>query len=244
MSEMISFGAGVNSVAMTIMLVNEGWRGPIVLADTGGEHPETYCYLEYFEKDFLSKHSLNLVRLAPGSEYHNKRYNVSLEQFCLNYRMIPLIAARWCSIEYKRNPCENWKKDNSADTVLIGFAIDEARRASTDKDNNSRGYPLIEQYITREGCRKIIAQSGLAIPPKSGCFFCPMQPLGAWRTLYYEYPDLYERASQLEIVASERVGKTITLNGHGQTLKDYVRRRWQGQLQMDLSEWLPCICKL
>ncbi len=30
MTEMISFGAGVNSVAMTIMLVDEGWRVPIV----------------------------------------------------------------------------------------------------------------------------------------------------------------------------------------------------------------------
>lgn len=34
-NELISFGAGVNSVAMTILLVNEGWRGPIVFCDTG-----------------------------------------------------------------------------------------------------------------------------------------------------------------------------------------------------------------
>jgi len=47
MTEMISFGAGVNSVAMTIMLVNSGWRGPIAFGDTEGEKPGFYWHAEY-----------------------------------------------------------------------------------------------------------------------------------------------------------------------------------------------------
>lgn len=42
MGEIVSFGAGVNSTALAILLVNEGWRGPIVFADPGAEWPETY----------------------------------------------------------------------------------------------------------------------------------------------------------------------------------------------------------
>ena len=53
MSEMISFGAGVNSAAMTIMLVEQGWRGPIVMADTLAEWPETYCWMRTFEDQWL-----------------------------------------------------------------------------------------------------------------------------------------------------------------------------------------------
>ncbi len=30
----ISYGAGVNSTALAILLVNEGWRGDIVFVDT------------------------------------------------------------------------------------------------------------------------------------------------------------------------------------------------------------------
>lgn len=35
-NELLSFGGGGNSVAMSIVLVEQGWRGPIVFADTGG----------------------------------------------------------------------------------------------------------------------------------------------------------------------------------------------------------------
>jgi len=80
MSEMISFGAGVNSVAMTVMLIEEGWRGPIVFADTGGEWPETYCYLEYFERQFLKPRGLSITRLSPkthASLYDDKRLGLA-----------------------------------------------------------------------------------------------------------------------------------------------------------------------
>ena len=34
-TELLSFGGGVNSTALAILLINEDWRGPIVFADTG-----------------------------------------------------------------------------------------------------------------------------------------------------------------------------------------------------------------
>jgi len=38
---MLSFGAGVNSTALAILLINEGWRGPIVFADPGCDRFDT-----------------------------------------------------------------------------------------------------------------------------------------------------------------------------------------------------------
>jgi len=75
MTEMASFGAGVNSVAMIVMLVKAGWRGPIVFSNTGGEHPETYCYMEYFGQ-WLAKHGLEITQLSPATNpdlYDDKR---------------------------------------------------------------------------------------------------------------------------------------------------------------------------
>jgi len=240
MTEMISFGAGVNSVAMTIMLVNDGWRGPIVFADTGAEWPETLCYMRTFESEWLRPRGLEITRLSPGSTYHADEVDVSLEQFCLAHAIVPYMAARWCTDKWKIKPLGKWSEANGYEMCLLGFAADEAHRA---KDIAGRRYPLIESDVTRQGCHRIIAAAGLEPPIKSGCFFCPGQRLAGWRRLYYEHPDLYERAIALEDNArTEHDG--VTLDPHGISLREHAARRWEGQMQMDLSAWLPCLCSL
>jgi len=46
----ISYGAGINSTAMTLLLLSKGLRFPVVFADTGGEWPETYDFLDIFKE--------------------------------------------------------------------------------------------------------------------------------------------------------------------------------------------------
>ena len=239
-TEMISFGAGVNSAAMTIMLVEQGWHGPIVMADPGAEHPETYCWMTYFEKEYLKPRGLEIIRILPGSPYH-KRSDLPLYEFCLECGIVPYLASRWCSVEWKVTPLSNWAAEHGITTRFIGYASDEMHRA---KDYEGRVYPLIDAGITRKGCLSIIAQAGLEAPVKSGCFFCPGMRLSGWKKLYFDYPDLYERAVALEKNATARHGKLITLDPHGISLRQHAERRWQGQMQMDLSQWLPCACRL
>lgn len=240
-SEMISFGAGVNSVAMTIMLVEDGWRGPIVFADTGGEHPDTYCYMTYFEKEYLKPRGLVITRLMPGSEYHSKKAQLPLEEYCLQCGIIPLLAVRWCSIEWKRDPVNRWSKDQGQEINLLGISASEPQR---ERDDPTVRYPLIDESIHRPECRRIIQKAGLLVPRKSGCFFCGGQSYAQWRLLYFEYPELYERAIAMEDNASEYNRKCATLDPHGISLRQHVERRWQDQMQMDLSQWLPCACRL
>jgi len=244
--EMISFGAGVNSVAMTVLLANEGWRGPIVFADPGNEHPKTYCYMDYFERTFLKPRGLNITRINPAAYphlYNEKRVreSVTLENYCLSYGMVPLLSVRWCSVMFKREPLEGWRKQHGIDIALIGFTDDEPQRI---REDSTRRYPLAERGITRKMCYRIIQQAGLVVPRKSGCFFCPGQRLSQWRDLYLNYPELYERAIQLEDTASKRANKNVTLDPHQISLREHRNRRWRGQMQMDLSVWLPCACSL
>lgn len=241
MSEMISFGAGINSVAMTVMLVNEDWRGPIVFADTGGEHPETYCYMEYFESHFLKPHGLTITRLLPGTEWHGRKAREPLEKYCLRVGIIPLLAVRWCSIRWKRTPLENWRKQHGFARTLLGMSASEPRRI---RDDPVVQYPLYERDITRGECGRIIQHADLDLPIKSGCFFCPGQRIDQWKRLYFNHPDLYERATTMEDNASTRNQKWATLDSHGISLREHARRRWQDQTEMDLSQWLPCICRL
>jgi len=241
MSEMLSLGAGLNSVALAIILANQGWEGPIVFADTGAEHPDTYCYLEYFERNYLQPRGLQVTRILPGSEYH-ERSELDLETFCLDRGIIPLLAVRWCSVEWKRTPLENWRQAHGYDIGLQGICASEPHRV---RDDPAVSYPLVDLGIHRHQCREIIQEAGLAVPRKSGCFFCPGQALGQWRSLYMDHPELYERACVLEDNAAENRQKHVTLDPHGKyTLRQHLDRRWKGQMQMDLSDWLPCACAL
>jgi hypothetical protein len=165
MNKIISFGGGVNSIAMTIMLYKRGEIYPCVFADTMAEHPETYCYMDYFEREFMSKYHQKIVRISPVDTpeyYWDAQKNISLENYFINKKTCPMTLQKFCSFNFKRHPlCEYAPKPH-----VIGFALDEKHRANRDEI-----YPLITGGVTRQGCIDIIKKEGLKIPRKSGCFF-------------------------------------------------------------------------
>ena len=251
-SEMISFGAGVNSVAMTIMLVNDGWRGPIVFADPGAEHPDTYCYLDYFEREWLRPRGLEVTRISPLThpELYRSDYLMTLIEKCKHRRMIPLMFTRWCTAEYKRDPLAKWAAANEVRTQLIGIAHEESHRARFDvRYGIVKEYPLVDDRVNRAQCKVIIEAEGLAVPPKSGCWLCPFQTLAEWRALYDLRPDLFAEAVSLEQAAHKRAGRLIKLaEGAGYSVLQ-LQRQWDAQLELPLMpdpeyEYQMCECRL
>jgi len=244
---MISFGGGVNSVAMTILLVNEGWLGPIVFADTGGEWPETYCYMDYFEKEFLAPRSRRIIRLNPGSQFHRSKAQVPLEAYCLDAGIIPFPFQRWCTDRWKVTPLLNWRRENGAEDMLVAFSAEESHRG---KERPYRTYPLLDRNIDRDACKEIILQGGLELPRRSACFFCPFQRISQWRDLWTLHPDLFERAAEMERNASTRRGKRAALMADGRFTVDELRTRFEAQMELPgfeyeyLREFQGCVCGL
>jgi hypothetical protein len=246
MNQVISYGAGVNSTAMIIWLYNHGWSGHIVFSDTGCEWPETYCYIKYFESEWLNPRGLYVQKLH-GLPYHRLAGGISLIDYCESHHKIPMAAVRWCTMDYKVRALGYWCEANHFPEQLIGIAYDEQHRRP---DANR---PLVDNYLTRDNCISIIEAEGLDVPRKSGCYICPFQRPSGWRELWKVHPDIYERAAVLEETASHNSedGHRFTLDPAGKVTLRQRQASFEAQIPMfEETDWdtllrfKPCICEL
>lgn len=201
---LVSYGGGVNSTAMLIECVNRGIDVDLILfADTGGERPHTYKYVETFSK-WLVEHGMHeIITVYPPNE--------NLEENCIRRGVLPALAYgfKTCSQRFKIQPqdkyCNNhhgckdvWKSGDKV-TKLIGFDVDEAHRIRDyQSDKYIVDYPLVDWDMGREDCVQAIEEAGLCQPGKSACFYCPSSKPSEIRQLAQIYPDLADRAMAIE----------------------------------------------
>jgi hypothetical protein len=236
----VSFGGGVNSVAMVVMLAAEGWRAPIVYAETGTEWPETDAYVAMFNGWLAERYGLSVTLLGP--EWRRGKERMPLIDYCEHYRVTPFAGRRWCTSSWKVEPIERWCTERGHDPsdMLIGISAEESRR-QPDKVR-----PLVDRGIDRNGCARIIVDAGLPLPRKSGCYICPFQRASQWRELHSRYPALFERAAMLEDEASLRRGERLSAHpGGGITLRDMATRIDAQPSMVDLAAYdVPCLCRI
>ncbi len=192
----LSYGGGVNTFAILL-------RWPerydyCLFSDTGDEMPQTYEHIEEVVKPFCKENRIEFVTTK------HWRWD-SLLQHCMKKNMIPLMSKRWCTTDHKIVPIKKWVRSLGnvfRDPIImgVGIAYDEAHRARYDSMARyiKVEYPLIDHKITRQGCLDIITESGYPAPIKSGCYYCPFQSRSKIRELSIEYPDLFEKAVQME----------------------------------------------
>ena len=214
----LSFGAGVNSTALMLLLLDEGVEFEAVFCDTGCEWPETYEHLHRMEEE--------------GYEFTWLRPEVSgtrtLYDYLVKYKIIPSWGTRFCTGKWKRVPFDRYVERPC--TAYIGYDHGERRRRHLpDRKGIHFEYPLIERLITRQGCEQIIRDHGLPVPPRSGCWLCPFQALVTWKHLRDTYPDLFRKAVALEDSNPRgftfRKGMRLSSILQDTTLDDFVEGR-------------------
>jgi Phosphoadenosine phosphosulfate reductase family len=190
----LSFGGGVNSVALLLWLLREGHPlDEVVFADTGGEVPETYAYVTRISAYLQEKD-------IPFTLIQGRVRGRDLYDTCLHRRVFPSTIWRWSTRDFKVLPIHRYYRSLS-DHVnqYLAIAYDELERM---KDSHvpfiTHIYPLVDNRFTRENCKQIILDFGWPLPPKSSCFFCPFNTLSRWKWIYENHPDLYARALALE----------------------------------------------
>ena len=222
-----AYGAGVDSTAMIIGLVQRGVPLPAILfANTGDEKPETIEYVDIFSR-WLQAHGYPGVTTVAYKGNHD-RYT-TLGGSCLANQVMPSLAygGKSCSIKFKREVQEAFlfgkgrgpnKKPGFGPAVealasglkvirAIGYdaGAKDSRRSEIPEDARCRYiYPLREWKMDRLDCVKLIISVGLPVPVKSACYFCPAsKPLELF-WLHAHHPDLFMRALEIEEVSRHR----------------------------------------
>jgi len=240
MKKYLSFGGGVNSVAMMLMLLDQNEEFEAIFVDHGTDWPETYEYFEMFQ-GWLKDQGHSLIKvLKPDVQGFDNLYD-----YYFSKKKIPSIMKRDCTDKFKLRPV--YKYVEKPCFMLLGIDYGESHRARINTKNGVENrYPLIEYEINRDGCKEIIIKSGLPVPMKSGCFTCPFQRAGQWKELRTVHPDLFCKAQTLEkAVMDDRIKngkKPFTLNNRGKKLKSIVEEDQMNLFEQD--DYPPCQCGL
>ena len=217
----LSCGLGKNSTAVILGLHDRMQMPDLILfADTGGEKPHTYALLETLNTWLISRNyrGIEIVK-AP---------NTTLEANLLKLKTLPskTFGFGTCSQRFKIEPqhkylnhhpmaLETWAKGEKV-TMIVGFDADEPHRAKDYNDDKYQNwYPLIEWDWGRDECTARIEQEGWNVG-KSACFFCPSSRKSEILQLQEMYPELAERAIQMErnFTEGEKGTKVVGLGRH------------------------------
>lgn len=245
----ISYGGGVQSTAM-LVLAAQGALGDVtaaLFANVGdrSEHPETLAYVRKVAVPFAAEAGIDLRelrRVKRDGQVEDLHDRLMAGRTAIPVRRTkdgpPM--SRSCTADFKVAVISKELKRHGATRdhpvdVCIGISVDEIERAKPGIDPRSpfqrRVYPLLDLGLHRSDCRRIIADAGLPVPPKSACWFCPFHDREAWRTLKRKHPDLFTEAERIETVLTEKAtdGRPVFLTRHGVPLG----RTIDDQIQLD-----------
>jgi len=187
MKHYLSFGDGVNSVALYLIMRDMDIEFEAIYVNHGGDAPETQKYLEYF----INKGN-PITILKPDVEGYSNIYD-----YYFFKRKVPSKMRRDCTDKFKIRPF--YKYVDTPCFCHLGIDYDEQRRARLNsKKGVENHYLLIEMKINRQSCKDIIFYHGYDIPPKSSCFFLYIQKKHEWEDLQKNHPILYKKAVDLE----------------------------------------------
>lgn len=262
----VSYGGGTNSTAMIIgMYLHKIPIDLILFADPGGEQPHTYEYIETFNI-WLEHHGLPKILSVHCVDKDGNR--LTLENECLRSCSLPSIAYGFkkCSLKHKIAPqekfCNNdpqcraeWAAGRKVHKY-IGYDAGETRRiqhaAPIDEADKKykKHYPLYEWEWDRAECVRVIERAGLPKPGKSSCFFCPSMKKKEIEALWTIYPELFQRAVDMEHNAAPTL-KTVKGLGRDWSWeafhKQFMENKAFEDAQITFDDLFPdspggCIC--
>lgn len=241
MKNYLSYGGGVNSTALLLLMTDLGMDFEAVYVDHGCDWPETIAYVDMLQGKFPITVIMPEYKREKGKIFNN------LYDFCEYRHMIPAKFQRWCTANFKVAPLNRYFQPPAF--IHIGIDAGEKHRAKivSEKGLDYR-YLLIEHDVDRQGCIRLIESHGLPVPIKSGCYFCPFQRIGQWKLLRNTHPCLFKKAVDLEkqaisyAITKGKRKDNLYLVYKGKTLEQIISDK-QSHLWEEM-DYPPCQCGL
>lgn len=199
---LLGLSGGKDSSALAVYMRDKVPEMEYFFSDTGKELPETYEFLDRLEV-FLGK---PIVRLNMDPDPNTNR---DFDHWLTLYGgLLPSSQVRWCTVNLKIKPFEDYVGEDSAYNY-VAIRADEDRVGykplkTPSLRNIEPKYPFKEDGITKEDVYRILEESGLGLPDyyqwrtRSGCYFCFFQRKSEWVGLLEQHPDLFELAKEYE----------------------------------------------
>ena len=203
MATVISYGGGVQSTALVVLAVLEGWDvDEIVHVDlVDAESPATREYVVRF-REWLRREYGRDVTVIERNMYWDMLDNPAFTPVPWHGRRERFMLKRQCTREYKVAPLARYLYDRypaGRIGLMLGISVDEYHRMrDSSAARIEHVYPLVDRRLTRWQCRDIIERAGLVVPWKSSCWFCPYRSIRSQWALVQRYPDLAGMAQALE----------------------------------------------
>lgn len=213
----LGLSGGKDSAALAVYLRDKVPDMEYFFADTHKELPETYEFLDLLE-----------ARL--GITVHRLSADRGFDHFLdINNGFLPSAKQRWCTLEMKIKPMEQFVGDDTA-ISYVAIRADENRlgyKAKHEK-NITPVFPFKEDGIDINGVYRLLEDAGIGLPKyydwrsRSGCYFCFFQRKIEWVGLYENHPDLFAKAQEYESGHSD--GRRYTWN-EGESLAELIERK-------------------
>lgn len=234
----ISLGAGVQSTTLVHLAPDlEDPPRAAIFADTRWEPPAVYEHLDRLE----SRSPIPIHRTSDGDlrsdaiegatgEGHGRFASMPL--YVRNPDGSVSMLRRQCTREYKIAPVKRMirklerlgprGRPDRPVRLCLGISLDEIQRAKPSRVQwLERRYPLIEERMSREGCKRWLRAHGLEIPPRSSCIGCPYHSDAYWRDMKRNRPEEWADAVEFDRTIRElpKVEGPCFLHRSGQPLE-------------------------
>lgn len=209
----LSLGAGVQSTALALMAEEGAFKiDHAIFADTHGEPESVYEQLSWLQNN-ITEYPIHKVSAGNLEEaiFSGERF-ASIPFYLRNEDESIGMGRRQCTREYKIAPVYKkirelaglrpYERPNTDFKVYLymGISIEEAvkRMRKNEVKWIINTYPLVDKYITRDGCIKWLKERGYPLPQKSSCFYCPFHSNAHWKTLRDNDPEIFEKAVKFD----------------------------------------------
>lgn len=220
----VSLSGGKDSTAMLLMMIEKDMPiDEIVFCDTGMEFPEMYQHLTRVIQ--YTHRNITILKAEKSFEHylgHHVKRNGKVGYGFPDFRN------RWCTTLLKQNLM---RKHCRGHIEYHGIAFDEKHRA--EKNNTSRiiKYPLIDWGITEKQALQYCYKEGFDWGglykkfERVSCWCCPLSKIGELKTLYFEYPVLWNKLKELDKLSYRKFRSDYSVDELENKFNSLTRRK-------------------